>query len=144
MLAAMLVAAYWKCLATMGPKLNANFCDGFVSLLYTGPMELKTLTLSAVMYILIYLLPPTHRQWHTRRHSLVTDTLTYGRKRCKQSILWETSSKEKEDSVIIKNNYKSKLTNIKETLNNTQFSIPHCYKPSFNIASLTLITIIEY
>ena len=43
-------------------------------------MELKTLTLSAGMYILIYLLPLIHRQGDTRRHSLVIDTLTSGRK----------------------------------------------------------------
>ena len=33
--------------------------------------------------------------------------------------------------------YKSKLANIKETLNEMQFSIPHHYKLPFNIASLT-------
>ena len=36
-----------------------------------------------------------------------------------------------------KNNCKSKLTNIKETLNETLFFIPHCYKTIFYIASLT-------
>ena len=46
------------------------------SLLCTGPTELKTPTLSAGIDILIYLPPPTHRQWDTRRHSLVIDTLT--------------------------------------------------------------------
>ena len=29
-----------------------------------------------------------------------------------------------------KNKYKSKLTNIKEVLNETWFSIPNCYKPA--------------
>ena len=37
-----------------------------------------------------------------------------------------------------KNNYKTKLANINETLNQMQFSIPHYYKPSFfNATSLT-------
>ena len=33
-----------------------------------------------VMYVHIYLLPPTHRQGDTRRHSLVIDTLTMAEK----------------------------------------------------------------
>ena len=38
-----------------------------------------------------------------------------------------------------KDNCKSKFTNINETLNQMQFSIPHHFKPSFNIARLTQI-----
>ena len=80
MLTMMLIAGYWKCLATMGSTVGANFCHGYVSLLGTESMELKIPALSVVMYILIYLLPLTHRQGDTRRHSLVIDTLTDGRK----------------------------------------------------------------
>ena len=80
MLAVILVAGYWKCLTTMGSTLGAIFCHGYVSVLCTGPTKVKTLTLSSVMYILIYLLPLTHRQGNTRRHSLAIDTLTNGRK----------------------------------------------------------------
>ena len=61
-----------------------NIIVGFVSLVCTGPTELKTLTLSAGVYILIYSLPPMHRQGDTRSHSLVIDTLTDSRKRCKE------------------------------------------------------------
>ena len=32
-----------------------------------------------------------------------------------------------------KNNFKSKVTNINETLNQMQFSIPHHYKPSLTL-----------
>ena len=95
MLAGMLIAGYWKCHATTGPTLGTNFCHGYVSLSYTGPTELKTPTLSAVIYILIYLLPLTYRLGDTRRHSLVTDTLTNGRKRCKHRTQWERRSLEK-------------------------------------------------
>ena len=82
MLAVMLIAGHWKCLITMGPTFDANFCHGVVSLLCIGPMELKTPTLSAVMYILIYLLTLTHR------HGIQGDAhwlliLTNGRKGCK-------------------------------------------------------------
>ena len=81
-------------------------------------MELKTLTLSAVMYMLIYSFPPTHRQEDTRRHSLGIDTLTTGRKGVNKGhggkeVLW----RKREDSVTIENNYKSKFTNTNETSN---------------------------
>ena len=68
--------------------------------------------------MLIYLFPLTHRQGYTRRHSLGIDTLADGRKGVNKGlggkeVLW----RKREDSVRIKNNYKSKFTNIIETLN---------------------------
>ena len=74
----------------------SSMCHGFVSLSCTQLVELKTLTLSAGMYIIIYLIPPTHRQGNKGRNSLVIDTLTKDRKRCKQRTQWERSFMETE------------------------------------------------
>ena len=52
----------------------------YFPLLCTGPMELKTVTLSAGMYILMYSFSLACRQEDTRRHSLGIYTLTNGRK----------------------------------------------------------------
>ena len=58
-------------------------------------MELKTLTLSAGMYMLIYSFPPTHGQVHTTRHSMGIDTLTTGRKGINKELGGKKSSMEK-------------------------------------------------
>ena len=76
----------------------------YFPLSWTGPTELKTLTLSAGMYMLIYSFPLTQRQGCTGRHSLGIDTPTTGRKGENKGLSWkEVLWRKREDSVTIKN-----------------------------------------
>ena len=94
-LVVMFIAGYWKCITAMGPTLDANFCCGYVSLLCTGPMELKTPTLSVrCIYWFIYCLQ-LGKHGDMRRYLWIIDTVTNGRNRYKQKTQWEGNSKER-------------------------------------------------
>ena len=84
----------------------------FSSIVHWAHRIEDTNTLSWEIYT--YLFPPTHRQGDTRRHSLVIDTLTNGRKSCGQRTQWKAVLWRKKRTSTI-TNYKSKLKNINKT-----------------------------
>ena len=54
MLAVMLASGYWKCLATIGPTLGANFCQGIFLYHVLGPQIEDTNTLSWDVYTYLF------------------------------------------------------------------------------------------
>ena len=112
------MAGYWKCLATVGPTLAPILSwDGVVFIVHWAHRIEDTNTLQLDVYIYLFTSSVSQAWGYVERCLWIIKTLTNGRKKkaaikglCGKETLWRGLCNNK-------NNYKSKLANINETLN---------------------------